>query len=250
MSHACAGVQAKQDGSAALDIHNSAAVSVLNYAPAPLASAVSISPLPIPMPLPADLPPEVVDSDAEDVAWMHRVKTGDAEAFERLVEKHQGLVCGTAARMLATQGDAEDIAQQVFVRVWRSASRYEPRAKFTTWLLTITRNLVFNELRRRQRQNPVPLDHENSEDERPLPDPNAKSPALAALDAEMQASIESAIAKLPENQRLAIILVRYGDIAYEEIAEVLGVSVSSVKSLLFRARTQLRESLAAYLGDA
>ncbi len=79
---------------------------------------------------------------------MALVGEGDTDAFEQLVERHQALVAGTVARMLGNNADVEDIAQQVFIRVWKNASRYVPRAKFTTWLLTITRNLVFNELRR------------------------------------------------------------------------------------------------------
>ena len=82
---------------------------------------------------------------------MQLVGAGDTVAFEELVERHQRLVVGTVARMLGNNSDVEDIAQQVFVRVWKSAKRYVPRAKFTTWLLKITRNLVFNELRRRSR---------------------------------------------------------------------------------------------------
>src|SRR5207249_8768586 len=87
------------------------------------------------------------EEDAEDVRLMRLVGRGDTSAFENLVERHQSLVTGTVARMLGSNSDVEDIAQQVFIRVWKSARRYVPRAKFTTWLLKITRNLVFNELR-------------------------------------------------------------------------------------------------------
>src|ERR1700739_507320 len=85
--------------------------------------------------------------DAEDVRLMRLVTGGDTAAFEQLIERHQSLVAGTVARMLGSNSDVEDIAQQVFIRVWRSAGRYVARAKFTTWLLKITRNLVFNEMR-------------------------------------------------------------------------------------------------------
>ena len=84
------------------------------------------------------------EEDTEDVRLMRLVARGDTVAFEKLIERHQSLVLGTVARMLGSNSDVEDIAQQVFIRVWKSASRYVPRAKFTTWLLKITRNLVFN----------------------------------------------------------------------------------------------------------
>src|SRR3954466_13618537 len=97
------------------------------------------------------VPAGKTEEDAEDVRLMAKVGAGDMAAFEALVERHQTLVAGTVGRMLGHNSDVEDVAQQVFVRVWKSAGRYVPRAKFTTWLLKITRNLVFNELRRRKR---------------------------------------------------------------------------------------------------
>ena len=97
------------------------------------------------------------EEDTEDVRLMQLVGRGDTGAFEELIERHQSLVAGTVARMLGSNSDVEDIAQQVFIRVWKSPRRYVPRAKFTTWLLKITRNLVFNELRRAKRHAHVPL---------------------------------------------------------------------------------------------
>src|SRR4051795_4758908 len=171
------------------------------------------------------------------------------DACEHLVTRHQRLVIGTVGRMLGTNSDAEDIAQQVFVRVWKNVKRYEPRAKFTTWLLKITRNLVFNELRRRSRHPAVPLQSETDEEERPLKDEHAVPPDASLLDHELQEAVDAAIAQLPETQRMAVILRRYEELSYEEIAETLDQSVSAVKSLLFRARTELRESLKRYLSS-
>lgn len=185
--------------------------------------------------------------DAEDVRLMELVSAGDSGAFEQLVERHQRLVVGTVSRMLGNNSEAEDIAQQVFVRVWKSATRYVPRAKFTTWLLKITRNLVFNELRRRSRHAQVPLQSESEEEERPIRDERAIAPDASLLEQELQKAIDAAIANLPETQRLAVILRRYEELSYEEIAEALDQSVSAVKSLLFRARTELRQSLSHYL---
>jgi RNA polymerase sigma-70 factor (ECF subfamily) len=199
------------------------------------------------MPEPESSLPARTEEDAEDVRLMELVSAGDSAAFEQLVERHQRLVVGTVTRMLGNSSDAEDIAQQVFVRVWKSAKRYVPRAKFTTWLLKITRNLVFNELRRRSRHPQVPLQAEAEEEERPIRDENAVAPDAAMLEQELQKAIDAAIAQLPETQRLAVILRRYEELSYEEIAETLEQSVSAVKSLLFRARTELRESLQRYL---
>ena len=194
------------------------------------------------------LPGRTAD-DAEDIRLMGLVSAGDDRAFEELVERHQRLVVGTVGRMLGTNSDTEDIAQQVFVRVWKNAKRYEPRAKFTTWLLKITRNLVFNELRRRSRHPAVPLQSETEEEERPLKDEHAIAPDASLLDYELQQAVDAAIARLPETQRMAVILRRYEELSYEEIAEALDQSVSGVKSLLFRARTELRESLKRYLSS-
>ena len=194
-------------------------------------------------------PPGRTQEDAEDIRLMGLASAGDMAAFEQLVERHQRLVVGTVGRMLGTNSDAEDIAQQVFVRVWKNLKRYEPRAKFTTWLLKITRNLVFNELRRRSRHPAVPLQSETDEEERPLKDENAVSPDATLLEHELQEAVDAAIAQLPETQRIAVILRRYEELSYEEIAEALDQSVSAVKSLLFRARTELRESLKRYLSS-
>src|SRR6266478_2915357 len=116
------------------------------------------------------------EEDADDLRLMQLVGRGDTGAFEQLIEKHQALVAGTVARMLGGNSDVEDIAQQVFIRVWKSARRYVPRAKFTTWLLKITRNLVFNELRRAKRHAHVPLHPEAGAEDPPLKDETNLTP--------------------------------------------------------------------------
>jgi RNA polymerase sigma factor (sigma-70 family) len=187
------------------------------------------------------------EDDAEDVRLMALVGRGDTAAFEDLIERHQSLVAGTIARMLGSNSDVEDIAQQVFIRVWKSAGRYVARAKFTTWLLKITRNLVFNELRRSKRHALVPLQTEPGAEEMPLPDQVARAPDASLLETELRQAIEYAIVQLPESQRMALILRRYEEMSYEQIAEILDLSVPAVKSVLFRARTELRERLRGYL---
>ena len=188
------------------------------------------------------------EEDAEDVRLMRLVAQGDTSAFEEVIERHQALVAGTAARMLGSNSDVEDIAQQVFIRVWKSARRYVPRAKFTTWLLKITRNLVFNELRRAKRRAQVPLQSDPGAEEIPLKDETNPAPDASLLEDELQRAIEEAIMQLPESQRMALVLRRYEQLSYEEIAEVLDLSVPAVKSVLFRARTELRSRLSKYLG--
>jgi len=187
------------------------------------------------------------EEDADDLRLMRLVGQGDTGAFEELVEKHQALVAGTIARMLGSNSDVEDIAQQVFIRVWKSARRYVPRAKFTTWLLKITRNLVFNELRRTKRRAQVPLQSELGTDDPPLKDEMNLAPDASLLEGELRRTIEQAILQLPETQRMALVLRRYEQLSYEEIAEVLELSVPAVKSVLFRARTELRTRLSKYL---
>ncbi len=188
------------------------------------------------------------EEDAEDVRLMGLVAGGDTSAFEKVVERHQALVAGTAARMLGSNSDVEDIAQQVFIRVWKSARRYVPRAKFTTWLLKITRNLVFNELRRAKRRAQIPLQSDPGAEEIQLKDETNPAPDASLLEDELQRAIEEAIMQLPESQRMALVLRRYEQLSYEQIAGVLDLSVPAVKSVLFRARTELRSRLSKYLG--
>ncbi len=188
--------------------------------------------------------------DEESVRLMLLVRDGDVKAFEKLVELHQRTIIGTVARMLGNVDDAHDVAQQVFVRIWRSAPRYEATAKFTTWMFTITRNLVFNEMRKRSRRKEVSMEPEH-EDDAPKQFAHPMAPGADTLtqQAELERALDDAIAKLPEKQRLAVVMRRYEDAPYEDICAVLNMSLPAVKSLLFRARTELRKHLAVYLGE-
>ncbi|MBV6499185.1 MAG: hypothetical protein CJBNEKGG_01636 [Prosthecobacter sp.] len=224
------------------------------------ASVAGLPPYPVmPEPeWPSNLDPSVskgteeASCDEESVRLMLRVKEGDVRAFERLVEMHQGIIIGAAARMLGNLDDAHDIAQQVFLRVWKSAPRYEPTAKFTTWLFTIMRNLVFNETRRRARRRETPLESDHDSDagpQRQFIDPGAISPDHQVQHEELEKALEKAMSALPEKQRIAVILRRHEEMPYEEICEVLKMSLPAVKSLLFRARLEMRKHLAAFLDD-
>lgn len=190
------------------------------------------------------------ESNDEDLALMAQIAKGDEQAFGTLVAKHQHAVIGTVGKMTNHSADTEDIAQQVFLRIWKAAPRYKPTAKFTTFLFTITRNLVFNETRRKSRRKEHSLEEQEEDWHSLVSDqtPSAR-PDLSLEQQELRQIIDQAIASLPDKQRLAVILRRYEQMPYEEIAGVLELSVSAVKSQLFRARTALREALQPYLDD-
>ena len=197
----------------------------------------------------------VGDSDAHDKALMIRIAAGDEEALRDLIEKHQGAVYGTIAKMLGDPVEAQDLAQQVFVRVYRAAASYRATAQFKTWMFTIVRNLVFNEHRRRSRATFVSLHPPENEQggssnsaSLDLPDLANKTPGENMLQQEMLRKVDDAILALPEQQRLAVVLRRYDEFSYEQIAEILKTSVPATKSLLFRARETLRVALQDYLG--
>lgn len=182
---------------------------------------------------------------------MLRVKKGDTAAFTELVEKYKQPVMNLVYRTIHDVTEAEDLAQNVFVQVFKSAPRYESTAKFSTWLFTIARNLCLNEIRRRTRHPAESLDapHPEQEDQplRQFEDKKTFSPPESLLHGELAGKIEEALADLPENQRSAILLCRREDLSYEEIAGILGCSVSATKSLIHRGREALKERLKIYL---
>jgi RNA polymerase sigma-70 factor (ECF subfamily) len=192
-----------------------------------------------------EIPPESCEFHESDEVLMRLVSVGDDDAFRRLVERHENLVVATVTRMIG-MSDAEDLAQQVFLNVWKSAPRWRSEAKFTTWLLIIAKRLVFNESRRRGRARLIPQSRDPNED---LPDHSDGTPGPdeQILERELHDAIEQALACLSEKERLAVILRRYENMPYDEIAEVLSLSLPAVKSLLFRARNILREKLGPYL---
>jgi RNA polymerase sigma-70 factor (ECF subfamily) len=193
--------------------------------------------------MPANLDP--------DAALMLRVKQGDTAAFTELVDKYKQPVINLAIRTLRDATEAEDLAQNVFVQVYKSAHRYRISAKFSTWLFTIARNLCLNEIRRRSRHPAESIDaaHPEQEDQ-PLhqyEDKKISAPPEIVLQRELEAKIAEVLAGLPENQRTAILLCRQEELSYEEIAEVLGCSLSATKSLIHRGRETLKEKLKPYL---
>jgi len=186
-----------------------------------------------------------------DVVLMLRVKRGDRVAFAELVEKYKQPVMNLVYRTLHDATEAEDLAQNVFLQVYKSAKRYESRAKFSTWLFTIARNLCLNEIRRRSRHPADSLEEAHAEHEdqprQQFEDIKIVPPPDKLLHGELAQKIEEALAGLPENQRTAILLCRQEELSYEEIAEILGCSLSATKSLIHRGRETLKEKLRPYL---
>ena len=186
-----------------------------------------------------------------DAALMLRVKRGDRAAFVALVEKYKQPLHNFIHRTLRDETEAEDLAQNVFLQVYKSRDRYERTAKFSTWLFTIARNLCLNEIRRRSRHPAESLEETRGENEdQPSRQYEDKKVFLATdnvLHSELAGKIEEALAGLPENQRTAILLCRQDELSYEEIAEVLDCSLSATKSLIHRGRETLKEKLKPYL---
>jgi RNA polymerase sigma-70 factor, ECF subfamily len=186
-----------------------------------------------------------------DAALMLRVKQGDWGAFTELVDKYKQPVMNLVYRMLRDATEAEDLAQVVFLQVYKSAHRYEVSSRFSTWMFTIARNLCLNEIRRRSRHPADSLDasHPTHEDQpaQQYEDRKTFSPPDSLLHGELEEKIEQALAELPENQRTAILLCRGDELSYEDIAKVLGCSLSATKSLIHRGRETLKQKLKPYL---
>jgi RNA polymerase sigma-70 factor (ECF subfamily) len=186
-----------------------------------------------------------------DAALMLRVKGGDVRAFEELVGKYKQPIVNLMYRMIRDLDEAEDLAQNVFIRLFQSAPRYEVSAKFSTWIFTIARHLCLNEIRRRGRHPSESLEASQAESEEQAPrqfqDTRDISAPHAFLQAELEAKIQQALAELPAKQRLAIVLCREEELSYEQIARVLGCSLSAAKSLIHRGRDSLKQKLKPYL---
>ena len=164
-----------------------------------------------------------------DAALMLRVKRGDRAAFAGLVDKYKQPVMNFIYRSLRDESEAEDLAQNVFLQVFKSRQRYKRTAKFSTWLFTIARNLCLNEIRRRSRHPAESIEETHAEHEdqprQQYEDKQQIAPPEKLLHGELAQKIEEALAELPENQRAAILLCRQDELSYEEIAEVLDCSL-------------------------
>jgi RNA polymerase sigma-70 factor (ECF subfamily) len=189
--------------------------------------------------------------DADQVL-MRRFQDGDESAFEVLVHKYQGLVLSLVRRYLGSRfAGVDDVAQQVFVRVFRSKMTYQPKAKVKTWLYSIAVNACLNEIRRlraekNRRVNTFTAVFGDPAGDEPPPafeDGHSPAPSSGAEGDEVALQVRAAVDELPEQQRLALVLTRFHGCSYEDVAESMGTTVPAVKSLLTRARENLRRHL-------
>lgn len=200
-----------------------------------------------PQPLPAD----GVDKDMmavatleRDAELMLRVRDGDSESFTLLLERHRSPVIHFIYRMVQNQSVAEELAQEVFLRVYRSRANYEPTAKFTTWLFRIASHLALNWIRdRRHERGQGSLDAANADGNVRQVSDNGLSTEQAMVRESKFLEIRTAIHNLPEKQKAAVLMHKYEEMEYSQIAAVLECSESAVKSLLFRAYETLRARL-------
>ena len=186
-----------------------------------------------------------------DAEIMLRAKAGDQSAFDFLVQKYRRPIISFMYRMARNAAAAEDLAQEVFLRVYRSRQSYEASAKFTTWLYRIATNLAVNHARDTRHERPevqVSLDEPDEESGTTLELPDRSLNAEQELVVrERMAAIRAKVEALPEQQRLAVIMHKYQQMDYKQIAEVLKKSESATKSLLFRAYETLREQLKEFV---
>jgi RNA polymerase sigma-70 factor, ECF subfamily len=189
---------------------------------------------------------EAMDQEFSSEDLMARTAGGDENAFETLVNRHQTSVLNLIYRFVGDRVKAQDLAQEVFLRVWQAARSYKHEAKFTTWVYRIASNLCFNELKSARRRKWFPFLQLNEESEKTSEEnfsDDSPSPEDLLLAKERSLQITEALQTLPENQRMAMILKRYDDLSYEEIARVMDCSVSAVESLLVRAKGALQKKL-------
>lgn len=189
------------------------------------------------------------DPDAE---LMLACRGGDDGAFAELVRKFQDRVLGLAYRYVGDRSLAEDLAQEAFLRVHRARERYEPRAKFSTWLYRIVVNLCLNEIRWQKGRPAMALavtTETSSNVNVDMVDEEEPEPLETLEDVELSAVLKRIIAGLPENQRIAILLNKYEGLSYQEVAEAMDMTVTAVKSLLTRARVKIKERLLPYLSE-
>lgn len=188
-----------------------------------------------------------------DNQLMQKAGSGNRAAFKELVIKHQGTVTGIIYRYTGNHNEVEDLAQDIFLKIYKAASSYVPRAQFKTWLYRVVVNHCLNFFRSQKRKAMISsLDQPVSEDYNPhiqRTDEQKEQPEIILQQQELQIALKRALSELPERQRMAIILHRFEGLSYKEVATILGSSLSAVESLIFRAMNNLKEKLSPYKSD-
>lgn len=188
-----------------------------------------------------------------DVRLMLQVRDGNAAAFESLVEKYQARLVGILGHMTSNRDHAEDLAQEVFMRIYRSRETYVPGAKFSTWMFTIAHNVASNAIRKKSRRKEVNLTNSPSGRipvqplDRMAKEKSGLMPARQVDRKEIAVIVQQAIDNLNERQKMALLLSKFEGMSYIEISQTMGLTTQAVKSLLSRARNNLRETLEPYL---
>jgi RNA polymerase sigma-70 factor, ECF subfamily len=188
-----------------------------------------------------------------DTRLMLGVRDDEPGSFEELVARYQARLVGIMHHLVGNADEAEDLAQEVFLRVYRARKKYRARCKFSTWLFTIANNLAMNALRARKRKPVVRLDSHGSDSsglrpvEQFVADSSGNQPVRHIQRRELAGVIRQAVEGLNERQRVAVVLNKFEEMNYAEIAEVMGLTTKAVKSLLCRARTNLRAALQDYI---
>jgi len=177
---------------------------------------------------------QVVEGD--DAVLVAAARDGDIDAFELLVRRHQAAVYGLALRLLGSEADAQDAVQDGFVQAWRGLARFRGDSAFATWMYRIVTNRCLNILATRRPAEPLSDDHADARDD----------PAEAAADRERMQAVAAAVLRLGPEQRAALVLREFQGLSYDDISDVLGVSMAAVKGRIHRARLLLVEELSAW----
>lgn len=188
-----------------------------------------------------------------DNQLMQKAGSGDRAAFKELIKKNQGTVTGIIYRYTGNHNEVEDLAQDIFLKIYKAANSYVPRAQFKTWLYKVVANHCLNFFRSQKRKAFITsLDQSVSEEYNPhiqRTDAQKEQPEIILEQHELQIALKKALSELPERQRMAIILHRFEGLSYKEVADTLGSSLSAVESLIFRAMNNLKEKLNPYKSD-
>jgi RNA polymerase sigma-70 factor (ECF subfamily) len=179
----------------------------------------------------------------QDTELMLRVRGGDEGAFREIVERYQKRILDLCYRYVGNQADAEEVGMDVFIQLYKSRNTYKPEAKLSTYLYRIAVNLSLNRIRDRKRRRLVSFDFLKQDRPFDPESPDSERPDALYEAGERESIVREALDSLPEKQKTALLMRRYEELSYDEIATAMGTSVSAVEALLFRARERLRKTL-------